>query len=47
MFDFLNSILGFYANCGMAWVVVVASDIVFKQISVKISPEEARVPPRI
>ena len=29
MFDFLNTILGFYANCGMAWVVVVASDIVF------------------
>ena len=27
MFDFLNTILGFYANCGMAWVVVVASDI--------------------
>ena len=23
MFDFLNTILGFYANCGMAWVVVV------------------------
>ena len=22
MFDFLNTILGFYANCGMAWVVV-------------------------
>src|ERR1700749_5124646 len=27
MFSFLNTILGFYANCGMAWVVVVASDI--------------------
>jgi len=25
MFDFLNTILGFYANCGMSWVVVVAS----------------------
>ena len=32
MFDFLNDILGFYANCGMAWIVVVASDIVDQQV---------------
>ncbi|MCU1630973.1 MAG: hypothetical protein JWP64_5922 [Pseudonocardia sp.] len=38
MFDFLNSILGFYANCGMAWVVVVASDIVFNKYLLKLSP---------
>jgi hypothetical protein len=39
MFDFLNTILGFYANCGMAWVVVVASDIVFNKYLLKISPQ--------
>lgn len=38
MFAFLNSILGFYANCGIAWVVVVASDIVFNKYLLKISP---------
>lgn len=38
MFDFLNTILGFYANCGMAWVVVVASDIVINKYLLKISP---------
>lgn len=38
MFAFLNSILGFYANCGIAWVVVVASDIVFNKCLLKISP---------
>ncbi len=38
MFDFLNTILGFYANCGMAWIVVVASDIVFNKYLLKISP---------
>jgi purine-cytosine permease-like protein len=38
MFEFLNSILGFYANCGIAWVVVVASDIVFNKYLLKISP---------
>ena len=37
MFDFLNTILGFYANCGMAWIVV-ASDIVFNKYLLKISP---------
>lgn len=40
MFDFLNTILGFYANCGMAWVVVVASDIVFNKYLLKLSPIE-------
>jgi purine-cytosine permease-like protein len=38
MFDFLNTILGFYANCGMAWVVAVASDIVFNKFLLKLSP---------
>src|SRR3954451_7004729 len=38
MFDFLNTILGFYANCGMSWVVVVASDIVFNKFLLKLSP---------
>ena len=38
MFDFLNTILGFYANCGMAWVVVVDSDIVFNKYLLKLSP---------
>ncbi|MGK2852901.1 MAG: purine-cytosine permease family protein [Microbacteriaceae bacterium] len=38
MFAFLNSILGFYANCGIAWVVVVASDIAFNKYLLKLSP---------
>ncbi|WP_204808236.1 hypothetical protein [Mycobacterium riyadhense] len=38
MFDFLNTILGFYANCGMAWVVTVASDIVFNKYLLGLSP---------
>jgi purine-cytosine permease-like protein len=40
MFDFLNTILGFYANCGMAWVVVVASDIVFNKYVLGLSPKK-------
>ncbi|HEY0621013.1 MAG TPA: hypothetical protein VGD15_25620 [Kribbella sp.] len=40
MFDFLNTILGFYANCGMAWIVVVASDIVFNKYLLKLSPKQ-------
>jgi purine-cytosine permease-like protein len=40
MFSFLNNILGFYANCGMAWVVVVASDIVFNKYLLKLSPKK-------
>ncbi|WP_418003819.1 purine-cytosine permease family protein [Mycobacterium sp. PDNC021] len=38
MFDFLNTILGFYANCGMAWIVVVASDIAINKFLLKLSP---------
>ncbi len=38
MFSFLNTILGFYANCGMAWVVTVASDITFNKFLLKLSP---------
>jgi purine-cytosine permease-like protein len=40
MFDFLNTILGFYANCGMAWVVTVASDIVFNKYLLGLSPRK-------
>jgi purine-cytosine permease-like protein len=40
MFDFLNTILGFYANCGMAWVVVVASDITINKYVLGISPKQ-------
>jgi purine-cytosine permease-like protein len=39
MFDFLNNILGFYANCGIAWIAVVASDIVFNKYILKLSPK--------
>ena len=39
MFAFLNTILGFYANCAMAWVVTVAADIVINKYLLKISPE--------
>ena len=38
MFSFLNTILGFYANCGMAWIVVVASDITINKFILKLSP---------
>ncbi len=40
MFDFLNTILGFYSNCGMAWVVAVASDIVFNKYLLGLSPKQ-------
>lgn len=39
MFEFLNTILGFYANCAMAWVVAVASDIAINKYVLKISPK--------
>ncbi|MBT2533065.1 hypothetical protein J7E83_13225 [Arthrobacter sp. ISL-48] len=39
MFDFLSTILGFYANCAMAWVVTVASDIAINKYLLKISPK--------
>ena len=35
MFDFLNTILGFYANCAMAWVVMVALDIAINKYLLK------------
>ena len=38
MFDFLNTILGFYANCAIAWIVTVATDIVINKYLLKISP---------
>ena len=41
MFSFLNTILGFYANLGMAWVVAVASDITFNKHVFKLSPKQA------
>lgn len=39
MFDFLNTVLGFYANCAMAWIVTVASDIAINKYLLKISPK--------
>ena len=39
MFEFLNTILGFYANCGMAWIVVVATDIAVNKYLLGISPK--------
>ncbi|GAA4641562.1 allantoin permease [Gordonia humi] len=38
MFSFLNELLNFYANCGIAWIVVVATDIVVNKWLLKISP---------
>jgi purine-cytosine permease-like protein len=40
MFDFLNTILGFYANCGMSWIVVVATDIAVNKYLLKLSPKK-------
>jgi purine-cytosine permease-like protein len=40
MFDFLSTILGFYANCAMAWVVTVAADIAINKYLLKISPKQ-------
>ncbi|MFV2119564.1 purine-cytosine permease family protein [Streptomyces sp. Act-28] len=39
MFDFLNEILGFYANCAMAWIVTVATDIAVNKYVLKLSPK--------
>jgi purine-cytosine permease-like protein len=39
MFSVLNTILGSYANCGMAWIVAVASDIVFNKYLLRLSPK--------
>ncbi|WP_245925760.1 purine-cytosine permease family protein [Nocardia nova] len=41
MFDFLNDILGFYANCGIAWIVTVATDIAVNKYLLKLSPKQA------
>lgn len=38
MFSFLSSLLNFYANCGIAWIVVVATDIVVNKYMLKLSP---------
>jgi purine-cytosine permease-like protein len=38
MFDFLNTILGFYANIAMAWIVTVATDIMVNKWLLKLSP---------
>ncbi|GAA2363449.1 allantoin permease [Saccharopolyspora halophila] len=40
MFAFLNSILSFYANCAIAWVVTVATDILVNKFVLKLSPRE-------
>ncbi|GAA1986734.1 purine-cytosine permease family protein [Kitasatospora viridis] len=38
MFSFLNSILSFYSNCAIAWVVTVATDIGVNKYLLKLSP---------
>ncbi|HET6856163.1 MAG TPA: allantoin permease [Streptomyces sp.] len=38
MFSFLNSILGFYSNCAIAWIVTVATDIGVNKYLLKLSP---------
>ncbi|MEV7871589.1 allantoin permease [Streptomyces sp. NPDC088124] len=38
MFSFLNSLLGFYSNCAIAWVVTVATDIMINKYLLKLSP---------
>jgi len=43
MFSFLNTILGFDANLGMAWVVAVASDITFNTYVFELSPRQAEL----
>lgn len=40
MFSFLNNILGFYSNCGIAWIVTVGADIIFNKRILKLSPEK-------
>ncbi|CAL8898100.1 hypothetical protein KVA01_08140 [Kocuria varians] len=39
MFDFLNTVLSFYANCAMAWIVTVATDIVVNKHVLGLSPK--------
>ncbi|WP_226347052.1 purine-cytosine permease family protein [Agilicoccus flavus] len=38
MFDFLNTILGFYANVAIAWIVTVATDIAVNKYLLGLSP---------
>ncbi|TJZ44679.1 allantoin permease [Streptomyces piniterrae] len=38
MFSFLNTILGFYSNCAIAWVVTIATDITVNKYVLKLSP---------
>ncbi|WP_260474191.1 cytosine permease [Streptomyces sp. WAC 04229] len=38
MFSFLNSLLGFYSNCAIAWVVTVATDIGVNKYLLELSP---------
>src|SRR6478752_3700115 len=38
MFSVLNTILGFYSNCAIAWIVTVATDIMINKGLLKISP---------
>lgn len=40
MFSFLNNILGFYSNCGIAWIVTVGTDIIVNKRILKLSPEQ-------
>lgn len=40
LFSFLNTILGFYANCAMAWIVTVATDINANKYRLKLSPKQ-------
>ena len=39
MFSFLNTLLGFYANCAIVWVTTVATDIVVNKHLLGISPK--------
>jgi purine-cytosine permease-like protein len=39
MFSFLNTILGFYANCAIVWVTTVATDIVINKHLLGVSPK--------
>lgn len=40
MFSFLAKILSFYSNCAIAWISIVATDIVINKYLLKLSPRE-------
>ena len=40
MFNILGFILGFYSNCAIAWITIVATDIVINKYLLKISPKK-------